>query len=60
MRKTLDLDEMNKFLLGREIAKFKLPERLRLVREFPISPAGKVLRRELRRIVSDEIAPARS
>jgi 2,3-dihydroxybenzoate-AMP ligase len=57
---TLDLDEMNKFLLGREIAKFKLPERLRLVREFPISPAGKVLRRELRRIVSDEIAPARS
>ena len=57
---TLDLDEMNKFLLGREIAKFKLPERLRLVREFPISPAGKVLRRELRRIVSDEIALARS
>jgi 2,3-dihydroxybenzoate-AMP ligase len=57
---TLDLDEMNRFLLGREIAKFKLPERLRLVREFPISPAGKVLRRELRRIVSDEIALARS
>jgi len=57
---TLDLDEINSFLLSREIAKFKLPERLRLVREFPVSPAGKVLRRELRRIVSDEIAPARA
>jgi 2,3-dihydroxybenzoate-AMP ligase len=57
---TLDLDELNSFLLGREIAKFKLPERLRLVREFPISPAGKVLRRELRRLVSEEIAPARA
>jgi 2,3-dihydroxybenzoate-AMP ligase len=57
---TLDLDEINSFLLSREIAKFKLPERLRLVRVFPISPAGKVLRRELRRLVSDEIAPARA
>ena len=57
---TLDLDELNSFLLSREIAKFKLPERLRLMREFPISPAGKVLRRELRRLVSDEIAPARA
>lgn len=57
---SLDLDEINRFLLSREIAKFKLPERLRLVREFPISPAGKVLRRELRRLVSDEIAPARA
>lgn len=55
---TIDLNEMNSFLLSREIAKFKLPECLKLVREFPTSPAGKVLRRELRRIVSDEIAPA--
>jgi 2,3-dihydroxybenzoate-AMP ligase len=57
---TLDLDEMNGFLLRRDIAKFKLPERLKLVREFPTSPAGKILRRELRQIVSDEMAPARS
>jgi len=53
---SFDLSEMNNFLLGREIAKFKLPERLRLVQEFPTSPAGKILRRELRRIVRDEIA----
>jgi 2,3-dihydroxybenzoate-AMP ligase len=51
-----DLAEMNSFLLGRNIAKFKLPERLKLVQEFPTSPAGKILRRELRRIVSDELA----
>ena len=57
---TLDLDEINSFLLGREIAKFKLPECLKMVREFPTSPAGKVLRRELRRIVSDGIAPMHS
>ena len=47
---------MNNFLLGRNIAKFKLPERLKLVQEFPTSPAGKMLRRELRRMVSDELA----
>jgi len=56
---TLDFDEMKTFLIGRDIAKFKLPERLKLVREFPLSPAGKILRRELRRIISDEIAHAR-
>jgi 2,3-dihydroxybenzoate---[aryl-carrier protein] ligase len=54
---SLDLDEMNRFLLARDIAKFKLPERLELVREFPLSPAGKILRRELRRIVGEEVAP---
>ncbi|MCC6890959.1 MAG: AMP-binding protein [Hyphomicrobiales bacterium] len=51
-----DLAELNRFLLGREIAKFKLPERLQLVPDFPTSPAGKILRRELRRMVSDELA----
>ncbi len=53
---TFDLDELNRFLLNRGIAKFKLPERIELVQEFPTSPAGKILRRELRRIVSDDIA----
>jgi 2,3-dihydroxybenzoate-AMP ligase len=57
---SLDLDEMNRFLLSRAIAKFKLPERLELVQEFPTSPAGKILRRELRRIVSSELTPAHS
>ena len=45
---TLDFESLKAFLIGREIAKFKLPERLEVVESFPLSPAGKILRRELR------------
>ena len=55
---TLELDEIKSFLLGRNIAKFKLPERLALVTQFPISAAGKILRRELRQIAAGEAAHA--
>jgi len=50
---TIDLDVIKSFLLGRDI---KLPERLTIVREFPISPAGKILRRELRQVAADTAA----
>jgi len=53
---TVDLDEIKTFLLDRNIAKFKLPERLAIMKEFPISPAGKILRRELRQFAASEIA----
>jgi 2,3-dihydroxybenzoate-AMP ligase len=53
---TLDFAEMKTFLLARNIAKFKLPERLEIATEFPTSAAGKVLRRELRRIVAERVA----
>lgn len=53
---TVDLDEIKTFLLGRNIAKFKLPERLTIVNEFPISPAGKILRRELRQAAAGNVA----
>src|SRR5450830_968337 len=55
---TIDLDEIKTFLLSRNIAKFKLPERLTIVKEFPISPAGKILRRELRQFAASEVACA--
>lgn len=59
---SLTLQELVAFLEGRQIARFKLPERLELVSEFPISPAGKILRRELREriaaLVSSSSAPA--
>jgi 2,3-dihydroxybenzoate---[aryl-carrier protein] ligase len=55
---TIDLNEIKSFLLGRDIAKFKLPERLTIVREFPISPAGKILRRELRQVAASTTANA--
>ncbi len=56
---SLTLPELSGFLLGQRIAKFKLPERLEIIERFPISPAGKILRRELReRIVATLAAEA--
>jgi 2,3-dihydroxybenzoate-AMP ligase len=52
----LDFDQFVSFLLGRNIAKFKLPERLEIVESFPISPAGKILRRELRERIAATLA----
>lgn len=43
----LELEQLREFMRGRDIARFKWPERLELVDELPISPAGKVLRRAL-------------
>ena len=52
----LPFEELKSFLFGRDIAKFKLPERLEIVHEFPISAAGKILRRELREVIAGRIA----
>ncbi len=53
--RSLTLDELSVFLQGRDIARFKMPERLEVVKTFPISPAGKILRRELRASLADQI-----
>lgn len=52
----LGFDELSAFLRGRGIARFKFPERLEIVAEFPLSPAGKILRRELRRLIAEKLA----
>ncbi len=52
---TLTLAELAAFLQARDIARFKLPERLEIVDEFPISPAGKILRRELRARIAQQL-----
>ena len=52
----LSFDELKSFLLGRDIAKFKLPERLEIVSDFPLSAAGKILRRSLRENIARRIA----
>src|SRR6266576_6573354 len=44
---TLTLPELVAFLMSEEIAKHKLPERLEIVKEFPLSPFGKVSKRDL-------------
>ncbi|MCO5102000.1 MAG: AMP-binding protein [Burkholderiaceae bacterium] len=53
---TLDLPQLTTFLIGQRIARFKLPERLEVLGQFPISPAGKILRRDLRERIAEALA----
>ena len=57
---SLTLPELSRFLLEQRIAKFKLPERLELVDSFPLSPAGKILRRSLRDAITAKLAAERT
>jgi len=43
----IDLDEINAFLSARQIARYKLPERLHLVDRLPRNALGKVVRRRI-------------
>ena len=45
---TLTLDEVIEFLKDKQIAKYKMPEDLRVIDVLPKNPVGKVLRRELK------------
>jgi 2,3-dihydroxybenzoate-AMP ligase len=47
----LTLEQLCAFLLDQRIAKFKLPERLELTEQFPLTGVGKVSKRELREIL---------
>ena len=53
---TLTFDELIAHLRAQQIASFKLPERLEVLSSFPVSPVGKILKRELREIVAQRIA----
>ena len=44
----LGFDELIAHLRAQHIASFKLPERLEVMTAFPVSPVGKILKRELR------------
>jgi len=48
----LEFGELVAFLRTQGIASFKLPERLEVVEEFPTSPVGKILKKELRERIS--------
>jgi len=52
----LTFDDLIAHLRAQQIAAFKLPEQLEIMESFPISPAGKILKRELREIVAQRIA----
>ncbi|TAK52222.1 MAG: (2,3-dihydroxybenzoyl)adenylate synthase [Betaproteobacteria bacterium] len=56
---SLTLGELTEFLRGQRIASFKLPERLELVTEFPTSPVGKILKRELRERIAAKLESER-
>lgn len=45
---SLELEQLIEHLRQQKIASFKLPERLEIMSEFPVSPVGKILKRELR------------
>jgi len=53
---TLTFDELKTFLLGKEIAKYKLPERLEIVTDLPLSTFGKVSKKDLVDMVSPKMA----
>jgi 2,3-dihydroxybenzoate-AMP ligase len=52
----LTFGDLTAHLRAQQIASFKLPERLEIMESFPISPAGKILKRELREIVAQRLA----
>jgi 2,3-dihydroxybenzoate-AMP ligase len=54
--RSLTFDDLIWHLRAQQIASFKLPERLEIMESFPISPAGKILKRELREIVAERLA----
>jgi 2,3-dihydroxybenzoate-AMP ligase len=43
------------FLLTKEIAKFKLPERLEVLADFPVSTFGKVSKKALGELVASKL-----
>ena len=52
---SLEFAELIDFLRQQNIASFKLPERLELVSEFPVSPVGKILKRQLREAIAEKM-----
>ncbi|HRP97994.1 MAG TPA: AMP-binding protein [Rhodocyclaceae bacterium] len=57
---TLAFDELIAFLRTKQIASFKLPERLEVMAELPVSPVGKILKRVLREQIAAKLADERA
>jgi len=53
--RSLSLKELVEFLKEREIAKFKLPERLEILSDFPVSTFGKVSKKALVEMVTAKL-----
>ncbi|WP_017525432.1 (2,3-dihydroxybenzoyl)adenylate synthase [Pusillimonas noertemannii] len=53
---TLSFPELIDFLLDKEIAKYKLPERLEVMNDFPLSTFGKVSKKQLREDITRKLS----
>ncbi len=51
---SLSFGELKEFLLEKQIAKFKIPERLEIVDSFPLTKVGKVSKKDLRERLAAE------
>ena len=49
-------EELKTFLLDKEIAKYKLPERLEILPDFPLSTIGKVSKKKLGEMIGAKVA----
>jgi 2,3-dihydroxybenzoate-AMP ligase len=56
----LSFEELIAHLRAQHIASFKLPERLEVMPAFPVSPVGKILKRELRDIIASKVEAERA
>ncbi len=56
----LDLPELVAHLRAQRIASFKLPERLEVMPSFPVSPVGKILKRQLREMIAAKVEGERA
>lgn len=59
-RQSLDLSELCEHLIGCGIAKYKLPERLEIVDELPVTKVGKIDKAALRERISQVLAAEES
>ena len=50
------LENLTSYLTGQGLAKFKLPERLEVIADFPLSPFGKVLKKDLEKRIQEMLA----
>ena len=56
---SLRFEELKGFLESKEIARFKLPERLEILADFPLSPFGKVSKKRLTEMITVKMAEER-
>ena len=54
--RNLSLPELADYLEGRRIARFKFPERLEVVTQFPTTAVGKISKKDLRADITDRLA----